>query len=77
MQLFKTGLSEHKQREKEVNSFISGQTKLVADSQQIASHILAKFEQQHKEVSNEVLKRPVLGGTQQTYAANSINLLLL
>ncbi|XP_070837741.1 dynein regulatory complex subunit 3 [Chaetodon trifascialis] len=47
--LFETGLAEHKRREMEVNSFVSSQTKVVEDYQQIASQILAKFEQQHKE----------------------------
>lgn len=62
-QLFELGLSEHKQRETEVNSFVSAQTKAVKDCQQKVSQILAEFEQQHKEVSCEihccVLKRPV------------------
>ncbi|XP_041812394.1 dynein regulatory complex subunit 3 [Chelmon rostratus] len=75
MQLFKTGLSEHKQREKEVNSFISGQTKLVADSQQIASHILAKFEQQHKEriVELQQLSDPDLLRTKINHCNDEIN----
>lgn len=51
MQLFQTGLSEHKRRETEVNSFFSGQDKTVTDYQQKASQILANFEQQHKKVS--------------------------
>lgn len=51
MQLFETGLAEHKRREAEVNSFFSGRTKAVTDHQQKASQILANFEQQHKEVS--------------------------
>lgn len=51
MQLFEIGLAEHKQRETEVNSFLSGQDKTVTDYQQKASQILGNFEQQHKEVS--------------------------
>ncbi|XP_029293909.1 dynein regulatory complex subunit 3 [Cottoperca gobio] len=49
MQLFEIGLAEHKQREKEVNSFFCGQNKAVTEYQQRALQILAKFEQQHKE----------------------------
>lgn len=53
MQLFEMGLAEHKRREAEVSSFFGGQMNAVTDSQQRASQILAKFEQQHKEVSCE------------------------
>ncbi|XP_054463267.1 dynein regulatory complex subunit 3 [Anoplopoma fimbria] len=48
MQLFETGLAEHKRREMEVNSFFSGQNEAVTHYQQEASKILAHFEQQHK-----------------------------
>ncbi|XP_026213735.1 dynein regulatory complex subunit 3 [Anabas testudineus] len=54
MQLFQTGLSEHKRRETEVNSFFSGQDKTVTDYQQKASQILANFEQQHKKRIEEL-----------------------
>ncbi len=77
IQLFETGLAEHKRRETEVNLFFSGQTKAVTDYQQKASQILANFEQQHKGVSCEgrnVLER--LGYVQQTYINSSVNLLL-
>lgn len=50
VQLFEVGLAEHKRRETEVSAFFSGQTAAVTDCQQKASQILAKFEQQHKEV---------------------------
>lgn len=53
MQLFETGLAEHKRRETELNSFFSGQSKAVPHYQHRASQILAHFEQQHKEVSYE------------------------
>uniref|UniRef100_A0A8D3DJ99 Dynein regulatory complex subunit 3 n=1 Tax=Scophthalmus maximus TaxID=52904 RepID=A0A8D3DJ99_SCOMX len=53
MKLFEIGLAEHKRRQTEVNSFFSGQTRAVTDHQQKASQILAKFEQQHQEVSWE------------------------
>ena len=50
-QLFEIGLAEHKRRQAEVNSFLSGRTKLVTDYQKKASQVLAEFEQQHQEVS--------------------------
>nr|XP_020471996.1 dynein regulatory complex subunit 3 isoform X2 [Monopterus albus] len=49
MKLFEVGLAEHKQREMEVTAFFSGHTETVKYYQQKASHILANFEQQHKE----------------------------
>uniref|UniRef100_A0A3Q3J041 Dynein regulatory complex subunit 3 n=1 Tax=Monopterus albus TaxID=43700 RepID=A0A3Q3J041_MONAL len=51
MKLFEVGLAEHKQREMEVTAFFSGHTETVKYYQQKASHILANFEQQHKEVN--------------------------
>lgn len=51
MQLFHIGLTEHKQRETEVNSFFSGQDKTKSYFRLKASQILANFEQQHEEVS--------------------------
>nr|XP_040046986.1 dynein regulatory complex subunit 3 isoform X3 [Gasterosteus aculeatus aculeatus] len=48
MQLFETGLTEHKRRQTEVDSFFGGQREAVAHYQQRASEILAGFEQQHK-----------------------------
>lgn len=51
MQLFETGLTEHKRRQTEVDSFFGGQREAVAHYQQRASEILAGFEQQHKVVS--------------------------
>ncbi|XP_055367005.1 dynein regulatory complex subunit 3 [Betta splendens] len=48
MQLFETGLAEHKQRETEVNSLLSVRDRTVTNYQQKASHVLANFEQQHK-----------------------------
>nr|XP_019957358.1 PREDICTED: dynein regulatory complex subunit 3 [Paralichthys olivaceus] len=49
VQLFEIGLAEHKQREAELNSFLSGRTKVVTDHQKKTSQILAEFEQQHQE----------------------------
>lgn len=49
-QIFETGLAEHKRRDKEVNCFFTGQNETVIEYQQKALHILANFEQQHKEV---------------------------
>nr|XP_046270927.1 dynein regulatory complex subunit 3 isoform X1 [Scatophagus argus]XP_046270928.1 dynein regulatory complex subunit 3 isoform X1 [Scatophagus argus] len=49
MQLFDTGLAEHKRRETELSSFFSAQAKVMTDYQEKASQILAKFEPQHKE----------------------------
>ncbi|XP_058509505.1 dynein regulatory complex subunit 3 [Solea solea] len=54
VQLFEAGMAEHKQREAEVNSFLSGQTQAVTDYQQRAAQILAEFEQQHKEMLLEL-----------------------
>uniref|UniRef100_A0A8C3APE5 Dynein regulatory complex subunit 3 n=1 Tax=Cyclopterus lumpus TaxID=8103 RepID=A0A8C3APE5_CYCLU len=48
MQLFETGLAEHKQRETEVNSFSGGQNEAVTHYQQKASHIFTDFEQRRK-----------------------------
>lgn len=85
MQLFEIGLAEHKRRETEVSSFFSGQTNAVTDSQQKASHILAKFEQHHKEVSCVIfffffLKKQsnfrICSGNLYS-TDNSVNLLLL
>ncbi|KAM9843971.1 dynein regulatory complex subunit 3 [Aulostomus maculatus] len=49
VQLFETGLAEHKRRETEVNSFFCGQTAAVTDFQLRTSQILANFDQQHRE----------------------------
>ncbi|XP_029997516.1 dynein regulatory complex subunit 3 isoform X2 [Sphaeramia orbicularis] len=49
MQLFEIGLEEHKHREKAVNSFVSSRANAVAEGQQKASQVLAKFEQQYNE----------------------------
>ncbi|XP_059204382.1 dynein regulatory complex subunit 3 [Centropristis striata] len=49
VQLFETGLSEHKRRETEVKSFFTGHSQAVTGYQQHAAHILAQSEQQHKE----------------------------
>ncbi|CAB1429318.1 unnamed protein product [Pleuronectes platessa] len=46
-QVFEIGLVEHKQREAEVNSFLSGRTKIVTDHQKKASQILTEFEERH------------------------------
>ncbi|XP_062267836.1 dynein regulatory complex subunit 3-like [Platichthys flesus] len=46
-QVFEIGLAEHKQREAEVNSFLSGRTKIVTDHQKKASQILVEFEERH------------------------------
>uniref|UniRef100_A0A3Q3W139 Dynein regulatory complex subunit 3 n=1 Tax=Mola mola TaxID=94237 RepID=A0A3Q3W139_MOLML len=46
MQLFETGLSEHERRQTEVNSFFSAETKAMTNSQQQATQIIVKFEQQ-------------------------------
>nr|XP_033500180.1 dynein regulatory complex subunit 3 [Epinephelus lanceolatus] len=54
MQLFEFGLAEHKRRETEVTSFFSGQNKAVTYYQGIASQILANFEQQHRERTEEL-----------------------
>ncbi|XP_049925233.1 dynein regulatory complex subunit 3 isoform X2 [Epinephelus moara] len=54
MQLFEFGLAEHKCRETEVTSFFSGQSKAVTYYQGIASQILANFEQQHRERTEEL-----------------------
>ncbi|KAK2893897.1 dynein regulatory complex subunit 3 [Channa argus] len=54
MQLFNIGLAEHKLRETEVKTFFSGEAKTVADCQQKASQILAKFEQQHQQRIEEL-----------------------
>lgn len=51
MQLFETGLSEHERRQTEVNSFFSAETKAMTNSQQQATQIIVKFEQQQNEVS--------------------------
>ncbi|XP_063759825.1 dynein regulatory complex subunit 3 isoform X2 [Eleginops maclovinus] len=56
MQLFETGLAEHKRREKEVNSFFIGQNETVTEYQQKALQILTNFEQQHKERTVEMQK---------------------
>uniref|UniRef100_A0A672Z431 Dynein regulatory complex subunit 3 n=1 Tax=Sphaeramia orbicularis TaxID=375764 RepID=A0A672Z431_9TELE len=53
MQLFEIGLEEHKHREKAVNSFVSSRANAVAEGQQKASQVLAKFEQQYNEVSRK------------------------
>lgn len=50
MQIFKTGLAEHHQRETEVNSFFSGQAKANSDYQEKASQILTDFDKQHRHV---------------------------
>ncbi|KAF3700235.1 Dynein regulatory complex subunit 3 Leucine-rich repeat-containing protein 48 [Channa argus] len=52
--LFNIGLAEHKLRETEVKTFFSGEAKTVADCQQKASQILAKFEQQHQQRIEEL-----------------------
>lgn len=57
MQLFETGLAEHKQRDTEVSSLLSVRDRTVTDYQQKVSHDLANFEQQHKEVSLCFLKQ--------------------
>ncbi|XP_053298670.1 dynein regulatory complex subunit 3 [Pleuronectes platessa] len=48
-QVLEIGLAEHKRREAEVNSFLSGHTKMVTDYQKKASQVLAEFQQQHQE----------------------------
>uniref|UniRef100_A0A3Q3NEL2 Dynein regulatory complex subunit 3 n=1 Tax=Mastacembelus armatus TaxID=205130 RepID=A0A3Q3NEL2_9TELE len=45
------GLAEHKQREAEVNAFLSAHAEAVAVHQKKASQILANFEHQHTEVN--------------------------
>ena len=50
-QLFETGLSEHERRQMEVNSFFTAETKAMTNSQQQATQIIVKFEQQQNEVS--------------------------
>lgn len=50
-QLFETGLTEHKQRQTEVDMFFSGHSDTVKYYQNKASQLLADFEQQHNEVS--------------------------
>ncbi|CAI5675284.1 dynein regulatory complex subunit 3 isoform X1 [Oreochromis aureus] len=52
-QLFEMGLAEHKRRETEVKSFFSCQEKAVTDCQEKASQILAKFNHEHKERTEE------------------------
>uniref|UniRef100_A0A672Z276 Dynein regulatory complex subunit 3 n=1 Tax=Sphaeramia orbicularis TaxID=375764 RepID=A0A672Z276_9TELE len=60
MQLFEIGLEEHKHREKAVNSFVSSRANAVAEGQQKASQVLAKFEQQYNEVSRKkIMLRPL------------------
>lgn len=75
VQLFEIGLAEHKQRETELSSFFSSQTAAVTDCQQKASQILAKFEQQHTEVSfmdRNVLNSPVPSCAQHAYGDISV-----
>ncbi|KAM8845505.1 dynein regulatory complex subunit 3 [Spinachia spinachia] len=48
LELFETGLTEHKRRQTEVDSFFGGQSETVTHYQQRALEILARFEQQHK-----------------------------
>lgn len=75
VQLFEIGLAEHKQRETELSSFFSSQTAAVTDCQQKASQILAKFEQQHTEVSfmdRNVLNSPVPSCAQNAYGDISV-----
>ncbi|XP_034076161.1 dynein regulatory complex subunit 3 [Gymnodraco acuticeps] len=55
-QIFETGLAEHKRRDKEVNCFFTGQNETVIEYQQKALHILANFEQQHKERTVDMRK---------------------
>ncbi|KAF3846426.1 hypothetical protein F7725_003504 [Dissostichus mawsoni] len=55
-QVFETGLAEHKRRDKEVNCFFTGQKETVIEYQQKALHILANFEQQHKERTVDMRK---------------------
>ncbi|XP_069370804.1 dynein regulatory complex subunit 3-like [Paralichthys olivaceus] len=45
-QLLEIGLAEHKQREAEVNSFLSGRTKVLTDYKKEAWHKLEEFEQE-------------------------------
>uniref|UniRef100_I3J1Z7 Dynein regulatory complex subunit 3 n=1 Tax=Oreochromis niloticus TaxID=8128 RepID=I3J1Z7_ORENI len=52
-QLFEMGLAEHKRRETEVKSFFSCQEKAVTDCQEKASQMLAKFNHEHKERTEE------------------------
>ncbi|KAM7372064.1 hypothetical protein PAMP_009259 [Pampus punctatissimus] len=77
MQLFETGLAEHKRRETEVNSFFSGQSKAVPHYQQRASQILADFEQQHRERIEELhhLSDPELLMVKVNHCKDEINLL--
>lgn len=56
MKLFEIGLAEHEQRQAEVNSFLSGQMDALTDTQKRTSQISAKFEQEQKEVSREVMQ---------------------
>uniref|UniRef100_A0A3Q3QD03 Dynein regulatory complex subunit 3 n=1 Tax=Monopterus albus TaxID=43700 RepID=A0A3Q3QD03_MONAL len=70
MKLFEVGLAEHKQREMEVTAFFSGHTETVKYYQQKASHILANFEQQHKErlqklSDPDLLKVEINGGNDE------------
>ncbi|XP_026020877.1 dynein regulatory complex subunit 3 isoform X3 [Astatotilapia calliptera] len=53
-QLFERGLAEHKRRETEVKSFFSCQEKAVTDCQEKASQMLAKFNHEHKERTEEL-----------------------
>ncbi|XP_005925504.1 dynein regulatory complex subunit 3 isoform X2 [Haplochromis burtoni] len=53
-QLFERGLDEHKRRETEVKSFFSCQEKAVTDCQEKASQMLAKFNHEHKERTEEL-----------------------
>nr|XP_012776530.2 dynein regulatory complex subunit 3 isoform X1 [Maylandia zebra] len=53
-QLFERGLAEHKRRETEVKSFFSCQKKAVTDCQEKASQMLAKFNHEHKERTEEL-----------------------
>ncbi|XP_063328740.1 dynein regulatory complex subunit 3 [Pelmatolapia mariae] len=53
-QLFERGLAEHKRRETEVKSFFSCQEKAVTDCQGKASQMLAKFNHEHKERTEEL-----------------------
>ncbi|XP_026181242.1 dynein regulatory complex subunit 3 [Mastacembelus armatus] len=53
-QLFEVGLAEHKQREAEVNAFLSAHAEAVAVHQKKASQILANFEHQHTEKMEEM-----------------------
>ncbi|KAM9362271.1 dynein regulatory complex subunit 3 [Symphorus nematophorus] len=56
MQLFEAGLTEHKRREAEVSLFTSGVTKTKDDCKQQTRQILAEFDRQHRESSEEMLK---------------------